>query len=141
MIRKIVNEDYPEIIKYYGEFVDADVDMFDVDPFNKIFVYEEDRKVVAFINFSIIYDRAELNYIYVDEAYRKRGIADELMEFFITEAIDNGCNNITLEVDKNNEKGLELYKKYGFEPKAIRKNYYKDGDGILMMRELMKNEK
>ena len=141
MIRKVVSEDYPEIVKYYGDFVSADVDMFDVDPFNKIFVYEEERKVVAFINFSIIYDRAELNYIYVDEAYRKRGIADELMEFFITEAIDNGCKNITLEVDKNNKMGLNLYHKYGFQEKAIRKNYYKDGDGVLMMRELIKDEK
>ena len=45
------------------------------------------------------------------------------------------CENITLEVRKDNERALRLYKKYGFKEVALRKNYYNDIDGILMMRE------
>ena len=42
--------------------------------------------------------------------------------------------NITLEVKKDNIVALKLYKKMGFEEKAIRKNYYNGIDGILMER-------
>ena len=47
---------------------------------------------------------------------------------------------ISLEVRSDNKRAIALYKKFGFEEKAIRKNYYKDSDGILMMKELVKSE-
>ena len=39
---------------------------------------------------------------------------------------------ITLEVSKENERALALYKKYGFKEVALRKGYYDGVDGILM---------
>lgn len=141
MIRKIINSDYQVISEYYTEFNVNNVDLFDLGPFANIYVYEKDNQVVGFINYSIIYDRAELSYIYVDEKFRKNNIASELMEFMIVDVIDNGCKNITLEVALNNEKGIKLYKKFGFIEQAIRKNYYDNCDGILMMKELNINEK
>lgn len=140
MIRKVVDSDYPIISKYYREFDDSNVNLYDIGPFTKIFVYECDNKIAGLINYSIIYDRAELEYIYVDKEYRGKHIASELMENLIVDAIDSGCLNITLEVSKNNLAGIKLYEKFGFKEKAIRKNYYKDGDGLLMMRELVNNE-
>ena len=140
MIRKAVIEDYDIITKYYKEFHDKDVDPFSSEPFTNLYVYEFDKKVVAFINYSIIYDRAELNYLYVDREYRGKKIATELMEFFIVDIIDNNCLNATLEVSEKNVNAIKLYKNFGFEAKAIRKNYYKDSNAILMMRELIKNE-
>ena len=62
------------------------------------------------------------------------------MELLITDAIDNGCDNITLEVSNNNQVGINLYKKYGFMKVAERKNYYKNSDAILMMKELIVDE-
>ncbi len=141
MIRKAVKDDYSTLVGFYSEFDLNNVDIFEKGPFINLFVYELDRKVVGFVNYSIMYDRAEINYIYVDEKYRNKHIASELMEFLIIDAIDNGCKNITLEVSEKNEKGIKLYQKFGFEKKAIRKNYYKDSDALLMMKELIKNEK
>ena len=140
MIRRIINNDYDKLVKYYKEFDVNNVDLFNLGPFTNIYVYEEDNNVVAFINYSIMYDRAELNYIYVEEEYRKRNIANELMEFFIVDAIDNKCKNITLEVSEKNEAGIRLYEKFGFKVVAKREKYYKDADGILMMKELIKDE-
>ncbi len=141
MIRKIINSDYQVISEYYTEFNVNNVDLFDLGPFANIYVYEKENQVVGFINYSIIYDRAELSYIYVAENFRKNNIASELMEFMIVDVIDNGCKNITLEVALNNEIGIKLYKKFGFIEQAIRKNYYDNCDGILMMKELNINEK
>lgn len=140
MIRKAVRDDYDLLINYYKEFDINSVDLFEQGPFTNLFVYELRHNVVGFINYSIMYDRAELNYIYVADKFRNKHIASELMEFFIVDAIDNRCKNITLEVSEKNEMGIRLYEKFGFVKKAIRKNYYKDSDALLMMKELMKDE-
>ena len=42
--------------------------------------------------------------------------------------------NITLEVKIDNNAAINLYKKYNFVEKAIRKGYYNGIDGILMER-------
>lgn len=141
MIRKISENDYSILATYYEEFNVNNVDIFETSPFINIYVYEKDGKVIGFINYSIMYDRAELNYIYVEKNFRKYGIATELMNYFIQDTIKNNCKNITLEVSENNNPGIELYKKFGFVDVAKRKNYYKDSDGILMMKELINNDK
>ena len=44
--------------------------------------------------------------------------------------------NITLEVNENNKSAVQFYLKNGFAIAATRKNYYNDGDGYLMLKEL-----
>jgi ribosomal protein S18 acetylase RimI-like enzyme len=48
--------------------------------------------------------------------------------------IETVDKNITLEVRKDNYPAIHVYKSLGFVEKAIRKNYYKGIDGILMER-------
>lgn len=141
MIRKINKNDYSILTTYYEEFNVNNVDIFETSPFINVYVYEKDSRVIGFINYSIMYDRAELNYIYVEKEFRKYGIATELMNYFFDDCKKNKCKNMTLEVSENNNPGIELYKKFGFVEVAKRKNYYKDSDGILMMKELMNNDK
>ncbi len=140
MIRKAVNSDFPILCKYYKEFDEKGFDLFNKGPFSNLLVYEKDQEIVGFINYSIIYNRAELDYIYVDERYRRNNIAYELLEFCIEDAITSGCENITLEVNEHNQAGLSLYEKFGFKKAAIRPKYYHGEDGILMIRELKKDE-
>lgn len=140
MIRKAINSDYKFLSNYYREFDENGVNIFDNGPFSNVFVYEKDRKIIGFISYSIIYERAEIDYIYVEEAYRRNNIAKELMDLCIEDATKRGCKNITLEVNKKNEKGLGLYQKYGFTEAAVRSKYYNGEDGILMIRELNKDE-
>ena len=124
MIRKVVKSDYEKLIKYYRLFDDSQVELFPTDPFAHLLVYELDNQIVGFVNYSIIYERAEINYIYIEEEYRNKHIASEFMELIITDAIDSGCVNISLEVSVNNKAGLALYEKYGFEKMGMRKKYY-----------------
>ena len=113
------------------------IDTLTTNPYVQLYTYSIDKKVVGFIEYSIIYDRYELDNIYVLEEYRNKGIASCLISFMINEAQDNNITNITLEVRIDNDPALRLYVKYGFVKKAIRHNYYGDCDGILMEKEMM----
>lgn len=107
--------------------------------FSKYFIYEEKNNIIGFINYSDLYDRFELNYIYVKEEYRNKGIASKLMDKMLKIGNDKSIDNITLEVNINNESAIGLYKKYKFIERTTRKGYYNGVDGILMER-MMKDE-
>lgn len=102
------------------------------NPFSKCIAYKENGQVVGFLDYSIIYDKVEINNIFVKEEYRNRRIASRLMEYLITEVDD--CDNITLEVKIDNIAALKLYEKYDFKIVAIREGYYDGVDGYLMER-------
>lgn len=138
MIRKTINDDYNVLSMFYREFDENGIDMFENDPFSSVFVYEKDNNIIGFISYSVAYERAEINYIYVSGEYRNNGIASEMMEFCIEDVIKRGCVNITLEVSSENKAGIKLYEKYGFSQAAVRPRYYHGIDGLLMIRELIK---
>ena len=138
MIRKAKYEDYNTLSTFYCEFDNHGVNLFDSDPFVHLYVYEKNKNILGFISYSIAYDRAEINYIYVAVDSRKKGIASSLMETCIDDVIKHGCINITLEVSSQNIAGINLYKKYGFSQAAIRPKYYRGVDALLMMKELIK---
>ena len=107
------------------------------NPYTKVLVFIDNGKIIGFIHINEIYDRYEINNIYVLTESRNKGIASQLMEEVIKLGKDTGIINITLEVRKDNESAIKLYKKYGFVEKAIRKSYYNGIDGILMEKEMM----
>lgn len=100
------------------------------NPFGKYLILEEDSQIIGYIYYSDIYERAEINQFEVQVINRNCGNGTKLLKNLI-ELVDK---NITLEVKKDNIMALKLYKKMGFEEKAIRKNYYNGIDGILMER-------
>lgn len=107
------------------------------NPYVKVCTYSVDNNVVGFIQYQDIYDRYELDNIYVLESYRNKGIASILLDYMIDEGKKKKITNITLEVRKDNIKAINLYKKYGFIEKALRHNYYNDCDAILMEKEMI----
>ena len=124
-----------KLLKYF----DTSIENFDIiakHPFSKWLVYIINNELVGFLNYYLLYENAELEYIYVLDKYRKKGIGFELMNFFINEVKSKKCINITLEVNINNIKAISLYKKFGFEKISIRKNYYGADDALLMLRKL-----
>ena len=105
----------------------------EINPFGRYLLEIEDNKIIAYLYYSDIYDRAEINQIEVDIFHRNCGKASKLLKKMI-EVVDK---SITLEVKKDNFVAIHVYKKFGFKEKAIRKGYYQGIDGILMER---KNE-
>lgn len=100
-----------------------------LNPFNKIIGYYINDLLVAFLDYSVMYEKIEINYIFVVNEYRRKNIAYNLIKY----VIDNyEFDNITLEVNINNINAINLYKKLGFKVISIRKNYYDGIDGYLM---------
>lgn len=124
-----------ELINSFLKYFNTKIN--DISKFSKYLIYSIDDKNIGFVDFSFIYDRIELNYIYVEKSYRNKNIASKLMDKLIEFAIDNKCINITLEVDESNNAAINLYKKYGFTIATIRKKYYGKNDGYLMIREMV----
>lgn len=102
--------------------------------FEKCFKYEINNKIVGIIDFSAIYERLELNYIWISPSYRGKNYSKELMNYMINYAKNNNTKNITLEVSAENKIAINLYQRYGFKQVTIRKNYYNGIDALLMIR-------
>lgn len=107
----------------------------EVNPFEKFIVYKE-KKILGFASYSILYERAELNYILVVPEYQNKGIASLLMNYMIDDLKKQKVENITLEVNENNLRAIKIYRNYGFQNVAIRKKYYGNMDALLMKKEL-----
>lgn len=129
MIEK--NNDIKDLNKIFNEYKENYNPI--INEFTKIYTYIIDNNVVAFLIFTIMYDKCEIIDVFVKEEYRNNGIAGKLISEIIN---DYTVNNITLEVSENNYKAINLYNKLGFKKVASRKKYYKDSDGLLMLKEI-----
>ncbi len=77
--------------------------------------------------------------IAVSEKYRRRGIAEGIMNFLDGEAIRRNCDVITLEVAENNRSALSLYEKCGYSPVGHRKGFYGGVDATIMEKTLKRD--
>lgn len=109
----------------------------DLSPFTKYIEYIENNKKIGYLKYSLIYDRIEIDDLFVNEDKRNQGIGNKLMSYLVWKAIDSHVVNITLEVRISNNIARNLYKKYGFREVALRKFYYGNEDGILMEKQVM----
>lgn len=114
-----------------------EVDITGSNPFARRIEYFINDNSVGFLQYSLIYDRMEIDNIHVSESYRNQGIGTKLMAHLVSLAIEYRVVNITLEVRISNEEAKKLYKKFGFREVALRKYYYGDEDGILMEKNVM----
>lgn len=131
------------IVKYndsYFEFLSNAIYEFDIkylllnSPYLVNYVYVVNDIPVGLISYSIIYDRIELDYLWVKCDYRKKGIASLLLKYMFDTP---NVINFTLEVSVDNIGAINLYKKYGFKIASVRKNYYGNKDAYLMIREMI----
>ena len=105
--------------------------------FTNYLTYLVNGEPVAFINYYIMYERAEIININVLEEYQNQKIASKLLEYMVNECISHNVKSITLEVKETNIKAIHLYEKFDFSKVAVRRKYYQGIDGILMEKELM----
>lgn len=140
MIRSAEVKDVKEINKL-GKLINKDfVKLFPMktilkEEFSKVFVYEDNKKIVAFLHITELYETIDIINIVVDPIYRNKKIATLLLDYMMSDA-NSIVEIVTLEVDTSNEAAIKLYKNFGFEVINTRKSYYSDKDAYLMVREL-----
>lgn len=101
---------------------------FNLDSFSNCFVCVFEDKILGFVTYSIIYERAEIIDIIIDEKYRKTGCGAALIKCIIDECLIKNVYNITLEVNEDNSNAIKFYEKLGFNKVAVRRNYYDNGN-------------
>ena len=115
----------------------VEVDTITLNPFLRRLEYVSDGSIIGYLEYSLIYDRIEIDNLYVEIDCRNQGIGTKLMSYLVSDAISLRVVNITLEVRVSNMTAINLYKKFGFREVAIRKYYYGDEDAILMEKNIM----
>jgi ribosomal-protein-alanine N-acetyltransferase len=100
------------------------------------FVAEKDGQAVGCAGMQSVCGECYIDKVSVHPYFRRRGIAQALVQHLIQSALKTDSEFITLEVRKFNEPAISLYKKLGFEPVGLRKNFYTNPleDAILMTR-------
>ena len=136
IIRSYVKSDVDEITKLALELHDNYV--FNLNNFSSCFVCMENNHIIGFVTYFILYEKAEIIDICVKTEYRKKKIGTKLIEKVIDECYKNCCENITLEVNINNQVALNFYNCFDFKIVARRKNYYNNGtdDAYVMEKKL-----
>ncbi len=135
MIREIKNSDrqiiYQVLQEQFQVTYKADT------PFTKWYIYEKENDIIGFINIDIIYEKAEIEYIYVKKEYRRQNIATQLLKEIEQKLENEKVESITLEVNVNNLSAIRFYEKNNFKKIHIRKQYYGNIDAFLMLKELV----
>lgn len=94
--------------------------------------------IVGYIGSWFIIDEAHINNVAISPEFRKKGYGDFLIQSFLDFCRENLIVSVTLEVRKSNFIAQNLYKKHGFLPAGIRKEYYSDNreDAVIMWKQL-----
>lgn len=98
-----------------------------------ICVIDKENKIAGYAGCRMLLDEAELVNICVAPPFRKLGIGNMMMRYFIDLWIDKNISVAFLEVRVGNMVALNMYKKFGFEVISKRKAYYKNGEDAYIM--------
>lgn len=100
-----------------------------------IFVIEENG-LIGFLIVWLSDDNGQIIDLVIKENKRELGYAEKVLTYGIDYLIKKQVSLISLEVNVNNFKAINLYEKFNFKKERILKNYYKNEDGLLMMRKI-----
>ena len=94
----------------------------------------QDGLVAGFLGLWYIVDEAHIVTVGVRKGYRGCGIGELLLISAIEQAMAHRAAVVTLEVRPSNGAAINLYRKYGFVERGIRKAYYSDNreDALIM---------
>jgi ribosomal-protein-alanine N-acetyltransferase len=98
------------------------------------FVARVGRELVGYAGLMMTLDEAHVTTIAVDPRRHRSKIGTRLMLVLAREAIARGANLLTLEVRMSNAAAKDMYRRFGFAPVGVRKNYYQEvnEDALVM---------
>jgi ribosomal-protein-alanine N-acetyltransferase len=81
----------------------------------------------------LVVDECHILNVAVDPQARQQGIGTRLMNDAVTEAKARLATVITLEVRRSNLPARGLYRKFEFQERRLRRNYYGPGEDAIVM--------
>ena len=100
---------------------------------------DETGRLLGYVGMMTVLDEGYISNVAVDPAYRRQGIGDLLIRELLDRAELRDLSFVTLEVREHNEPAIALYRKHGFTPVGLRKNYYEaPTENALLMTKTLK---
>lgn len=93
-----------------------------------------DDTVVGYAGALYVAGDAHVTTVAVDPPWRRHAVATRLVLHLVEAAIERSIDQITLEVRMSNTGARDLYRRFGFVPAGVRKNYYPETneDALVM---------
>ena len=85
----------------------------------------------------VVLDEVQINYLVVNQKFRKRGFGSFLMKYLIRKCEKQSINKLLLEVSQKNLIAEKFYCSFDFYTVGKRRNYYKDGSDALLKEKLL----
>lgn len=95
-------------------------------------------KIAGYGGIWLVFEDAHITNVAVSAEFRRQGIGTAIMQELEKQARAKKTLRILLEVRPSNQPALKTYKKLGFLPSDVRKEYYSDnGEDALIMIKLL----
>ena len=100
-------------------------------------VATEGENVAGYIGSQTVMDETDMMNVAVHPDFRRRGIAEALVNGLVDALKTQGSHCLTLEVRASNAPAIALYEKLGFSEIGRRKNYYRNPreDALILRKE------
>ena len=100
-------------------------------------VAAEGNTVTGYIGSQTVMDETDMMNVAVHPDFRRRGIAEALVNGLVEHLKELGSHCLTLEVRASNDPAISLYEKLGFSEIGRRKNYYRNPkeDALILRKE------
>ena len=97
----------------------------------------EDDRVAGYVGSQTVCGETDMMNIAVHPDFRRRGIAESLVNALVEDLQKLESHSLTLEVRASNEAAQKLYEKLGFMQVGLRKNYYRNPkeDAYILRKE------
>ncbi len=90
--------------------------------------------VVGYAGLMVVEDEGHVTTLTVDPAWQHRGIGTAMLLDLARAALGLGMHHLTLEVRASNAPAQVLYRRFGFAPAGVRRNYYAEtGEDAIVM--------
>ena len=100
-------------------------------------VAAEGDRVAGYIGSQTVMDETDMMNVAVHPDFRRKGIAEALVNGLVEHLKTMGSHCLTLEVRASNVPAISLYEKLGFSEIGRRKNYYRNPreDALILRKE------
>ncbi len=107
------------------------------NPLSLWLVALEGDTVAGYVGSQTVMGETDMMNVAVSPAYRRRGIARELIQALLRELARQGSHRLTLEVRASNVPARALYESLGFAQVGRRPNYYRNPkeDALILGKE------
>ena len=97
----------------------------------------EGERVAGYIGSQTVMDETDMMNVAVHPDFRRKGIAESLVNELVEQLKTRGSRCLTLEVRASNKPAITLYEKLGFSEIGRRKNYYRNPreDALILRKE------